>query len=322
MYVHTVKLVPFRVKTLATFAAPDPWNDSTPAEFTIEAHVLAGEHALRAPQDTGPPYVLGIRSEIDGETHIMPESLSELWNTSRAPSQALPRLLKGIEPSLAKGDLRFYLHARRHIWMLAICGAMALGAFLWAAVGFLRAQPAAAQVQKPPRSLSAADWLQAPMEEMRPIITGGFALEGSRKLSSSTQPPPGFSDGSRGQPDTLAWLRAAEGRRLLLIGGRFTDSMFQRTAMMGFAMRRSALSIPEPVLEDLRASLPGLNTGLIMCFGWRPARLDETFSPWFGIAVGTPLLFCGLLVFIVIRRGQLRRHRQIKQLLAALGAQP
>ena len=190
MPVLAVKLVPFRVKTLATFGAPDPWNNSAHADFTIEAHLLLAEHAVRAPRDIRPPYVLGLRSEIDGRTHFMPESLSELWNSGQAPAEALPRLLKGIEPSLNKGDFRFYLHAKRHIWILAVFGASALAAFLWA---------------------------NSPLA--RPV-TGQMS------------------------------------------------------------------------------------------------------SPGFGLTLAAPLLICGLFVFIVIRRGQVRRHHQMKQLLAALGAYP
>lgn len=91
-----------RVKTLAAFSAPDPWNEKAPAEFTIESHLLGPKNPVRAPRDTGGPYILGIRSGIDGETHIMPESLSELWNAGKAPAEALPGLLRGSEPRLRK----------------------------------------------------------------------------------------------------------------------------------------------------------------------------------------------------------------------------
>ena len=41
-----VRAFPVRVKTLATFTVPDPWNDLTLAGFTIEAHVLGPEHPV------------------------------------------------------------------------------------------------------------------------------------------------------------------------------------------------------------------------------------------------------------------------------------
>jgi len=131
-----IELFPVRVKTLAAFSGLDPWNELAPAEFTIEAHLLGPKNPVRAPRDTGGPYILGLRSELDGETHIMPESLSELWNTGKAPAEALPGLLHGIGPRLRKQDFRSYLRAKWHIWILGFYSAVALAAWLWSASQF------------------------------------------------------------------------------------------------------------------------------------------------------------------------------------------
>jgi len=319
VFLYTITLVPARVKTLGSFPAPDPWNNQRPSDFTIEAHRLLPKNAAHAPRDTGPPYILGIRSEIDGAVHLMPESLSELWNTGRAPAEALPRLLHTIEPSLKNTDFRFYLHATRHLWMLGVCGLIALAAFIAVALQSAVSQP---HITTQRLDISAEDWLKTPMQEMRLIrSTSGLTTEGSLRLTAPTRIP-GFAGGYSGKPDALAWVKAAEGRRLLLISGPLADFGVERLYLSGLALRRGAIGLPHSVLQDLRAKLPDLNTNLILCVGWYPNPTGRSvrLPPWFGIAIGVIVLAAALPVFIVIRSGQTRRRRQMDHLLALLGA--
>jgi len=318
-----IELFPVRVKTLAAFSGLDPWNGLAPAEFTIEAHLLGPKNPVRAPRDTGGPYILGIRSELDGEMHMMPESLSELWQTGKAPAEALPGLLHGIEPRLSKQDFRFCLRAKWHIWILGFYSAVALAAWLWGASQLAAAsRDVDARLLQDPRFLSGQEWLTSPMKAMQPVILVVPALEGSRTLSRPVRFPPGIVGGRAGQPDTLAWVKAVEGRRLVLINGAFARSIrAPQSAVLGFALRRSDLSLPESTLDELRASLPGLTTDLVMCLGWAAVPPDDAAVIFgiVGIVIGAIALAFGLLVFSVIRRRQLRRRRQMAEILAALG---
>lgn len=318
-----VELFPVRVKTLAAFSALDPWNELAPAEFTIEAHLLGPKNPVRAPRDAGGPYILGIRSELDGETHIMPESLSEIWNTGKAPAEALPGLLHGIEPRLRKRDFSFCLRARWHIWILAFYSALALAVWLWSASQFAAAaRKIDPRLQQAPRFLSTQEWLKSPMRAMQPVAFAVPALEGSRTLSKPVRFPPGIMGGGAGRPDTLAWVRAVEGRRLVLINGAFARYIHDPTsAVSGFAMRRGDLSLPESVLDELRTSLPDLRTDLVMCLGWTAMPKDETALPLaiLGSVLGAIALAPGLIVYAVIRRRQVGRRRQMAEFMAALG---
>jgi hypothetical protein len=100
---------PARVKTEGSFTADDPWNQNRQTSFTIEAYILA-------PKGTRPKagtkvfmanYLYGIRSEVDGEERMLPESLAHLWRNNRVPAEALPRLLNQMKPMLKKTDFRF-----------------------------------------------------------------------------------------------------------------------------------------------------------------------------------------------------------------------
>jgi hypothetical protein len=106
-----IPLSPARVRTEASFTAEDPWNQNRRTAFTVEAYLLV----IRG---TPPPvgakplsgYLYGIRSELDGGEHMLPEALSELWRTNRIAAETLPRLLKLMQPKLKAWDYRPILH--------------------------------------------------------------------------------------------------------------------------------------------------------------------------------------------------------------------
>jgi len=127
-------LVPVRVKTEATFTAEDPWNQNRRTLFTVEAYVKTFKGATPRPGFKSPlaMYLYGIRSEVDGVERMLPASLSELWRSNRVPVEALPKLLKEIEPTLKKADYRPAVGKKR----LAVAAGL-----LWIALGFLTLFP-------------------------------------------------------------------------------------------------------------------------------------------------------------------------------------
>ena len=102
-----IPLTPARVRTEASFTAEDPWNQNYRTAFTIEAYMLMFPGTAPAP-GTKPlaGYLYGIRSELDGREHMLPEALSELWRTNQITAEALPRLLKQMQPKLKAWDYR------------------------------------------------------------------------------------------------------------------------------------------------------------------------------------------------------------------------
>jgi len=51
-----------------------------------------------------------------GPSHRLPDSLTDLWRSKRAATEALPRLLHELQPSLRKYDYYRILHHRRFEW--------------------------------------------------------------------------------------------------------------------------------------------------------------------------------------------------------------
>ena len=110
----TTPLIPYRLRTLAAFAAPDPWRGSHPEEWTLETCMLLPPH--RAPPYGGRPRpapppgalrsgeVLAVRSETDGRRHVLPQSLQQLWLGKRLANEDLPWLVHEIEPMTNRLD--------------------------------------------------------------------------------------------------------------------------------------------------------------------------------------------------------------------------
>jgi hypothetical protein len=111
------------VRSAGGFAAPDPWNENRRTDFTIEVYILVDEDPLKGVMTPIKPIrkdpwswgVFGIKSEIDGQERMLPESLAELWRTQRIPAEALPRLLQQMQSSLKPRDYE-PLRSKGIIW--------------------------------------------------------------------------------------------------------------------------------------------------------------------------------------------------------------
>ena len=123
------KLVPRRARTEARFRAADPWNGEAPAELSIEAYYYVPEHVREATApwrwcDT-PLYAL--RSEAGGGERFLPEALSRLWREGRVPAEALPGLLREMEPELEEEDFQPLAEVRTERWLVALATVVVLG---------------------------------------------------------------------------------------------------------------------------------------------------------------------------------------------------
>jgi len=123
------KLAPRRARTEARFRAADPWNGEAPAELSIEAYYYVPEHVREASApwrwcDT-PLYAL--RSEIDGVERFLPEALGRLWREGKVPAEALPGLLREMEPELEEEDFQPLLEVRTERWLTVLSMVVVLG---------------------------------------------------------------------------------------------------------------------------------------------------------------------------------------------------
>jgi hypothetical protein len=132
------KLVPRRVRTEARFRAEDPWNGGAPAEFSIEAYYYAPEHVREASAlcRLGGTPMYSLRSAAGGAERFLPDALSHLWKVGKVSAEALPGLLREIEPDLAQDDFRPMLGAPTEQRALVV-----LTLLLLATVGLLLSWP-------------------------------------------------------------------------------------------------------------------------------------------------------------------------------------
>jgi hypothetical protein len=135
------RLVPRRVRTEARFRAADPWNGDVPAEFSIEAYYYVPQHV----QEVSCPWrwcntpLYALRSEDGtpgGGERFLPDALSRLWSAGKVSAEALPHLLREMEPELTQDDFQPLLRVSAERW-----GAAALIAVLLAILGLLVTWP-------------------------------------------------------------------------------------------------------------------------------------------------------------------------------------
>jgi hypothetical protein len=117
-----------RVKTVGTFTAEDPRNQNRRTSFNIDLYVLTPGGGLpNAKRLAGYNRFYSIRSEVDGVECLLPESLTHLWEETRIPADALPRLLKEMGPMLKQQDFRLRLLTRKAtVLMFGLTGLYAL----------------------------------------------------------------------------------------------------------------------------------------------------------------------------------------------------
>jgi hypothetical protein len=114
-----------KVKSEARFTAVDPWNQGRSSVFTVEDYlpVLRSRDAPVLPESAKPrttDFNRAIRSDADGITRFLPDSLAELWLTGQVSSEDLPHLLKQIEPILNRSDCEVVLRSRLTTFRIAL----------------------------------------------------------------------------------------------------------------------------------------------------------------------------------------------------------
>jgi hypothetical protein len=100
----STKLEIHPLKAEASFVADDPWNANRRDTFALDYYVYTTPGTVVQPK-TKPAgfYRHGIRSELGGIAHDLPDALYFAWRSGRIKAESLPRLLHELQPTLKKG---------------------------------------------------------------------------------------------------------------------------------------------------------------------------------------------------------------------------
>jgi hypothetical protein len=127
MWIYTPK----KVQNLARFTAPDPWHDNQPTSFDLDRCFDGGfvpDYA--AFEDESLPQKYALRSALEREHRVLPDSLASLWRGGKIPPDRLPMLLKGLEPNLTRSDYVRLLSMNRMQRSIRTYAPPSLGVFL------------------------------------------------------------------------------------------------------------------------------------------------------------------------------------------------
>ena len=322
--------LPVRVRTLSRFRAAHPWFDNHPTDWSLDVYKMVPEYIAEnaapvaaSPAPTGdlkPRDYLGIRAELDGQYHILPGSLADLWKTKQVATEDLPRLLRTAEPRLEQSDFSPILNNKFYLWFAAGFPVFLL---ILSAVfaGILTSGGASYEEQQRQKTTNAA-WFAQPMREGQFVYgDNGVVPEGTFELSS----PVKFPDGVQGFSTSgyaLGWFRAAgDERRLMLIDGRMA-AVPSSFLLYGTTLSPATLGIGEDVLRQVRAKAPNVDTTQVLCFGalrrvGTAEKIKTIFaSPFSGehiFLLALPLIGLFPLGMLLYLRG--RRRRQTNWLL-------
>jgi hypothetical protein len=130
-----------KLEAEASFVADDPWNANRQAAFSLDSYVytVVGTKVRPNSRPAG-IYRHGIRSELGGGAHDLPDSLYFAWRAGRIKAEALPRLLHELQPTLTDGKWGDYgvdISNRAFtivFWIAAVWAALAFAGWIgfWA----------------------------------------------------------------------------------------------------------------------------------------------------------------------------------------------
>jgi len=307
--VISVTLEPRRLRTVDSFEAADPWNGGAPAAFDLDLHRMvpkgAGEGVEWGKE------VHALRSKLDGVDRFLPESLTELWKTGRAPAGALPRLLAEIQPSLRSGDFVPLLHLRAHRWMAAFLALVALA-------GLVVTVRASGSGGRRTSRLPLAEWLARPAADGEDLVTDRpVPIAGTMKVAFTPTPPTNLFAYPADDRFVLCWFPAGGGHRLLLAAEDQLPELPQ-LPFTGVTLEPQSIGVPEAALAELRARVPGLDTRLVTAHSWTwtDIRTPQDTALLYG---GALILASGAgaaIIYLVVALPQARRRRQMAWLVA------
>jgi hypothetical protein len=311
VYVVSIALEPRRLETVTTFQAADPWNGGAAADFELDRYKMmpAGARVVRAGSVWGND-VYGIRSRLDGVDRILPEALSELYQTRRVEPEQLPRLYAALQPTLRTNDFQPLLHVQIHKYVAAAFVVLALVLALLA----ITAGGGHTSTRLPLR-----EWLARPQVDGESILTDApVDIKGMTEANFTPLLPPKLFAMPASGRYLLAAFPAGDGHRLLLAPAEQVGAL-PHLALMGVTVSPASIGVPESALAELRRALPNVDTRLVtgLFWSWTDASSAQVARSFFGVLAPLCLASAALVYFMVAVR-QARRRRQLAWLLARL----
>ncbi|HEV8269230.1 MAG TPA: hypothetical protein VGR00_13385 [Thermoanaerobaculia bacterium] len=317
-----MKLVARRIRTAATFEAPDPWNGGRTAPFSVEVYKMLPAH-LRDPRDwrdgtihtMGAPALYGIRSEIDGVERRLPTFLGDLFESASVPPTRLPELLRRAEPELAPKDFKFLPRP----WTKKAAG-ISLTVALAGLLAFLAVSGPAlnATLASRPRTGTLEAWASAPLAPGDTwILSGMVPIEARQEIAGPLKVPDSVRRAA-GSPWFLAVAKAGAAHRAFLVPARHYER--DGAIEIGYAVVKSPrdLGIASDV-DRLRARFGDLDTATVTCSRWvaasapPPAVLGRALS-----LVAALAGFCGAASFGLAWAASAPRRRRNRELAERL----
>ncbi len=322
-----VRLIPQRVRTAARFLAVDPWRGGSPVEHSVEECVFLPKGTAvsspRARRLLGGGTVYFLRSEADGTERLLPEALVELWRTGKVPAEWLPQLLQERPGKVRRPDALPILHRKLGPWIAgALVAALVGGGAFTLGRSAYRGKVTAGM----PVSMPAEAWLAAPAADGQRLRLQSFLpVAGSdHELFSPTVPREVRKPLDR--QAQLAWTKAAEGFRLVMVGrSAYWPSDSEVEVGSGVVMETQKVGVPPATLARLRQRVPNLDTRLVLCADWMIDPNALGVSGALGAAgfllglVGVAVALGSLLALPLLAVRQAGRRREMAAILARLG---
>ena len=273
----TLSSSPVQMATVTSFNAPDPWNGNRPALMTLSVYRMVNDRYVKlfAPQSAkamqtasdgktlSAAEILGLRSSVDGRYHMLPTSITRLWQKRAIRTEDLPRIVAEVERNLPTSD---YSSARLNprlfkpvSWVFAGLGALLL---LVAAFTWLTGPPSSHIM----REMSTAKWLAQPQREATIHLSSPLTV-GDAIPIGKMNPPAGFTPIA--DEYSLGWYQADDGKRLTLVRSIMLQGGAKQVFVEGSVIPLAKANVPADALAQLTARTPGLHTDLIMLPDWR-----------------------------------------------------
>ncbi len=300
---------PVQMATVTSFNAPDPWNGDRPSLMTLSVYRMVNDRYVKlfAPQSAkamqtasdgmtlSAGEALGLRSSVDGRYHMLPTSITRLWQKRAIRTEDLPRIVAEVERNLPTSD---YSSARLNprLFKPVSRGFAGLGALLLLVAAFTwLIGPPSSHIM---REMSTAKWLAQPQRKATIHLSDPLTIGDSVPIGYMN-PPKGFT--STPDEESLGWYQAADGKRLTLVRSVMLTGVEKHVFVGGSVVPLANANVPAEALARLTARTPGLRTDLIMLPDWRwndGYGNTSAWSIWLYpglVALAIPALMRGML---------------------------
>lgn len=315
----TFAWMPLQMGTVRVFQAPDPRNRQQTASMTLSVyrmvnvrHVHLFERRSEREKKTVVPgtglrsqEVLGLRSNVDGRYHMLPVSLTRLWQKGRIRTEDLPRVLAEVEYGLKTSD--FYSARLNPLFkaMIPIFAGAGVLALVYFAFQVVTPAPASHRFQ----NLSVTEWLSRPQQEATLNLIGGLPVAGAVPVGQ-VQPVAGMA--GNGYDAELGWYASGDGDRLVLVSKDVLQGSPGDVPFLGTVVSAARLNLPAGAVSQVAAQVSHLDTRFIACSGWawQDGMRTEAQTPGAWLAAAGISFTMAALIWALFRARERRIAKQ------------